>query len=241
MTAHASVVCLHGWCCADWHFQPQVEFFQSDREIISIPWRKRLEARSSRVDLDLAARDIEVACGEAGLSTPPILVGHSMGGMLAAMIARERRMPVAGIVVIDATWPFTPAAAEAFEAFIPVFEADFVSGARDFFVNRLEHPADDPEINQRVVDDIVTADPLVAMDLFRDLATPDRLPRAEQVEVPILGVASALQFLDRETLLAHASQAWYGQVAGCGHTIMLHAPQELNAMLKRFAELIDGI
>ncbi|MCH2152918.1 MAG: alpha/beta hydrolase [Phycisphaerales bacterium] len=216
-----------------------MEFFRAERSAIAIPWRKRLEARSGGVDLQIAAFEIESACEEAGLDDPPILVGHSMGGMLAAMIACARRMPVSGIVVIDATWPFTASAAKAFQSFIPAFEVDFKSGVRDFFVNRLEHPADDPKINQQVVDDVMTADPAVAMALFRDLATPGRLPKAEEVGVPILGIASALQFLDRDVLLAHAAAAWFAQMPGCGHTIMLQAPDGLNAMLKRFADWVD--
>lgn len=127
----------------------------------------------------------------------------------------------------------------AFQAFIPAFEVDFKSGVRDFFVNRLEHPADDSKINQQVVDDVMTADPAVAIALFRDLATPGRLPKAEEVGVPILGIASALQFLDRDVLLAHAAAAWFAQMPGCGHAIMLQATDGLNSMLKRFADWVD--
>ena len=228
------LVFLHGWCCDAWHFDPQVEFFSPHRSVLSIPWKQRLEQKDGAITLEVAAHDIEALCHEAAFNGAPILVGHSMGGMLAAMIAAAGRMEVAGIVVIDTTWPFTPAAAQAFRSFLPALEADFATAAREFFTTRLERPEDDPAINARVVEGVVQSNPTVALALFNDLQVPDRLPRAESVPVPILGIASALQFLDRDNLLSHAKQAWFGQVAGCGHTIMLQAPDQLNAMLARF-------
>ncbi|MEE2906561.1 MAG: alpha/beta hydrolase [Planctomycetota bacterium] len=236
----ASLVCLHGWCCEAWHFDPQVEYFSLRHRIVSIPWQARLKDHDDPINLEVAARDIETVCRDSELPGPLVLIGHSMGGMLAAMMASAGRLDIAGIVVIDATWPFDPKSSEFFRSFIPQLETDFPGAVRKFFTQRLERPEDDPAINARVVDGVVQSDPRVGLAVFRDLQTPNRLPLAEEVPVPILGISSSLQFLDRDNLLSHAKDAWYGQIAGSGHHLMLQVPEQLNAMLERFLSRLTG-
>ncbi|MDG2423184.1 MAG: alpha/beta hydrolase [Phycisphaerales bacterium] len=228
------VICLHGWCCDACHFDQQVDYFSGSREIVSIPWQSILVDHPGPVDLELAARVVESACQAEDLSDPPILVGHSMGGMLAAMVAKARRLEIKGIVVIDATWPLDQAAAEFFGSFIAQLEVDFPGAIRDFFTTRLLSPDDDPGINADVIERVVQSDPVVGLAVFRDLQTPGRLPRVEDVAVPIMGISSTLKFLDRDNLLKHAPDAWYGQIVGSGHFLMQQAPDQLNAMLERF-------
>ena len=83
------VVCLHGWCCEADHFNHQIARFSGERRTISIPWQANLLKHDGRVDLEVAVDLIESACLAEKFDQPPVLVGHSMGGMLAAMIARD--------------------------------------------------------------------------------------------------------------------------------------------------------
>ncbi|MBG84748.1 MAG: hypothetical protein CMJ40_09400 [Phycisphaerae bacterium] len=233
------IACLHGWCCEASHFNPQIEYFSPQRRIISLPWQSSLLEHDGPVDLAVAAKRIESACLAEKFDQPPILVGHSMGGMLAAMIARDLGVPVKAIVVIDATWPLDQVSSDFFESFIPGLEADFQTSIRDFFTTRLLSPSDDPVINARIIDQVVQSDPDVALAVFRDLQTPGRLPAVEDIPVPIMGISSSLRFLDRDNLLHHAPDAWYGQIAGSGHFIMQQAPAQLNPMLACFFDHVD--
>ncbi len=228
------VVCLHGWCCDADHFNRQIDRFSGERRIVSIPWQADLLDHEGPVDLQIAAANVESFCVDANFDRPPILVGHSMGGMLAAMIARDANVPVGAIVVIDATWPLSSVSSELFQSFIPAMESDFKKAVRDFFMTRLISPLDDPKINTDIIDQVVQSDPEVGLAIFRDLQTPNRLPMAEDISVPIMGIGSSLEFLDRGILLEHAPYAWYGQIAGAGHFVMQQAPEQLDAMLSRF-------
>lgn len=233
------LVCLHGWCCRADHFKAQAVCFSGDRRVISMPWQSDLGSQGAPVDLATAARLVESACVAERLEQPPVLVGHSMGGMLAAMIARDGIVPVRAIVVIDATWPLDQASSDFFESFVPGLESDFQSSIRDFFNARLTAPSDDPDINAAIIDEVAQSDPEVALAIFRDLQTPGRLPSVEEVPVPIMGISSSLRFLDRDNLLRHAPDAWYGQVPGVGHFIMQQAPSQLNAMLASFLDHLE--
>ena len=228
------LVCLHGWCCDAWHFDPQVAYFSPVTEICSIPWRSRVEASGQEATLGLAVREIESACREHDLGAPPVLVGHSMGGLLAARIAAEGRLSVAGIVIIDATYPMGDDARSQFGDVLTRLRADFEATTRDFFSNRLVIPQDDPGITARVIDGVMAVDPQVAIDLFADITSPGSMPPVESIDVPILGIGSSRPFLPREALLEGSARASYGQVVGSGHMIMLQVPDQLNAMLDRF-------
>ncbi len=234
------IVCLHGWCCDARDFDLQTQYFSKTRRIISSPWQANLLGHEGLVDLEVAASGIESECLASKLDGPPILVGHSMGGMLAAMIARNRTLPIKAIVVIDATWPLDQSSSDFFQSFIPDLESDFKTTIRDFFMNRLVSADDDPDITREVVDRVVQSDQEIGLALFRDLQTPHRLPVAEDVGVPIMGISSSLQFLDRDTLLDHSPQSWFGQIPGSGHFMMQQATSQLNAMLDSFFDHVDG-
>lgn len=239
MSSRCPVIGLHGWCCEASHFDLQIECFSPQRRVVSIPWQSSLVGHDAPVDLRVAADLIESACLAEKFDQPPILVGHSMGGMLAAMIARDHRIPVKAIVVIDATWPLDQASSVFFESFILGLESDFQNSIRDFFTTRLLAPSDDPVINSRIIDQVIQSDPDVALAVFRDLQTPGRLPAVEEISVPMMGISSSLRFLDRDNLLHHAPNAWYGQIAGAGHFVMQQAPAQLNPMLASFFEHVD--
>lgn len=228
------LVFLHGWCCEADHFASQISYFSPGRDVVSVPWQSDLMDHSASVDLSVAEHHIESVCLSQAWTEPVVLIGHSMGGMLAAMIARSNRLDVKGIVVVDATWPLDSASSDFFKSFIPGLEADFGGAIREFFESRLTAPGDDRTINDRIIEKVVESDAEIALALFRDLQTPGRLPRVEEISVPILGISSSLQFLDRDNLLTHSPDAWYGQIPGSGHFLMQQAPDQLNAMLETF-------
>lgn len=234
------VVFLHGWSCAANHFDCQVAAFSHQRSAVSLPWQSDLADHDAPVDLTVAVDFIESACLAEKFERPPILVGHSMGGMLAAMIAHRGIMPISAIVVIDATWPFDAASSDFFNSFIPELEKDFSEAIRRFFTERLFSPFDDPSINASIVEQVVQTDPEIAMMVFHDLQTPNRLPSAGDIHVPIMGISSSLQFLDRDQLVLESPHAWYGQIPGAGHFLMQQATHQLNAMLDRFFVHIDS-
>ena len=126
----ASLVFLHGWCCEADHFQDQMDYFSDSRETLSIPWQSNLTGLDRPADLSLAASEIESSCLEASLTSPLVLIGHSMGGMLAAMIAKRNQLDIKAIVVVDATWPLDRKASDFFKSFIAGLEADFAETIR---------------------------------------------------------------------------------------------------------------
>ena len=236
----APLVFLHGWCCDAWHFSDQIPFFAPHREAVSLPWRTLLESHAGAVSLETAVAVVEKECVRHGLHRP-VLIGHSMGGMLAAMIAAANRLPLSGVVVVDATWPLHPDAANAYQAMIPELETDFPATLQRLFSTRFVTEHDDPALIRQVAKAAASADPGTAIALLGDLSTPGRLPDGASLSVPVLGIASALELLDREELHRTLPEAWYGQIPGSGHFVTLQAAPQFNEMLSGFLGMLDSL
>jgi pimeloyl-ACP methyl ester carboxylesterase len=133
--AKIPVVMIHGAFCGGWVFDA---------------WRARFEAKGFRVEtptlryhdcgqtpprelgttsvLDYAA-DLEALMDE--LDSPPVLVGHSMGGLLAQMLAARRAVRALVLLAPSAPWGVLPST--PFE----IVSAQALYLAGDFWTKRL--------------------------------------------------------------------------------------------------------
>ncbi|WP_091709378.1 alpha/beta fold hydrolase [Microbacterium sp. cf046] len=65
--------------------------------------------------MDLWARELAAAVGGAGLRARPVIVGHSLGGMIATVLAQLAEPELGGLIVVDSPiepqgpWPRTEA------------------------------------------------------------------------------------------------------------------------------------
>ena len=233
------LVCLHGWCCRADHFKAQAVCFSGDRRFISMPWQSDLGSQGAPVDLATAARVVESACVAERLEQPPVLVGHSMGGMLAAMIARDGIVPVRAIVVIDATWPLDQASSDFFESFVPGLESDFQSSIREFFNARLTTPSDDPDINAAIIDEVAQSDPEVALAIFAISRLPVGCRQWRRSRCP--SWASAHLYDSSIVTICFVTHRMHGMDRSPGSVISScsRRPSQLNAMLASFLDHLE--
>ena len=73
---------------------------------------------SPSADYDLAAHAADIGAIAAELSSPPFLVGASLGGM-ASLTYSATGAPIAGLVLVDIAPSLNPAGAERILAFMP--------------------------------------------------------------------------------------------------------------------------
>jgi pimeloyl-ACP methyl ester carboxylesterase len=110
-SAEATVVLLHGFCLtqASWSRQVQYLAVRWDPKVRILTYDHRghgqsNEAPTSTYRTDRLAEDLATVLADADVTTPLVLVGHSMGGMTALeYMARPReRRPVepAGLVLV---------------------------------------------------------------------------------------------------------------------------------------------
>lgn len=112
-----AIVMVHGAFCGGWAFDPfRAPFQMAGFDVVAPDLRGHVESDPpgavSGVSMSDYAADIAGLC--AGLDSPPVLLGHSMGGLVAQLAAR--RTPVRALVLLAPSPPWGVAATSVEEA-----------------------------------------------------------------------------------------------------------------------------
>jgi len=171
-------------------------------------------------------------CREVVGEKPCVLVGHSMGGAIAMALAVERRLPLAGLVLVGtgAKLGVTPVVfrllREDFEGFVRTIDGAALG------------PDAPAEARQRVTASLRRCSPET---IHGDFAACDRFDirdRLKEILVPTLVICGeedrltplrSSEYLHREIAGAHLVT-----VPGAGHMVMLEAPDAVNEAMARF-------
>ncbi len=247
------VVLLHGWACHGGYFAPQLEGLGDRLHMIAPDLRgHRFSHRpGDRPDLAMLADDL------AALIAPlpaPVLVGWSMGALVAFELICRLGADVAGLVVVDMTprvvndkdWQFGllggygPAQAERapdlmrrdwplwVESFLPTV---FAAGI-----------APDVSLREWVARDMRACDADTMAALWRAITDADYRALLPSIAVPTLIVRGAESQLYGPGTAARLKQAIpaaeIATIARAGHAPQLEQPAVFNRLLAEFVETI---
>ena len=109
-----AIVFLHGWCDGSASWATTIADFKSEYRCIAPDMRghgKSGQPRDLCYSVEALTNDVAALCESLGV-TRPVVVGHSYGGMLAAVIAGRFPGFARAIVVEDQPLDFRPFAAQ---------------------------------------------------------------------------------------------------------------------------------
>ena len=89
--ADPPILLVHGWTCDHTYFDRQAEHFSRNHRVISVDLRGHGESDKREQDYTMAgyADDIAWLCGQLA-AAKPVIIGHSMGGVMAfEVVARH--------------------------------------------------------------------------------------------------------------------------------------------------------
>lgn len=183
------------------------------------------------------ARDVEGLIGRLGLSRP-VLLGHSMGGMTAAVVASRGAVDLRGLVLVDPTF-LSPElqrevrdsdVADEHRRALRVPKADLVAQAR------ARHPHRSPEIIALQAEarlqtrlgafDVLTPPNPDYHDVVRAIDVPSLLVIGDSSPVVTLEMATELQRLNPRVRIA--------QVHDAGHGLPFQQPERLGEVVVSF-------
>ncbi len=238
-----AIVFVHGWCCDRTSFAPQVDHFTPHRRVIALDLRGHgRSSAASSYRIDDFADDVRAVIAAERLGRP-VVVGHSMGSLVALALAAGG--DGAAAVMIDPSPIVGPRKTKFGDLARGAFARDVDGTARRAFVETIFLPSDDQARRQRIVDAIVARPLDVALPGLLAIEGFDGATALRACAVPLLSIGAAGPANATADLAASCQHIQIGQTVGAGHFNQLEVPDQVNAMIDRFLVLtsesrVDG-
>ncbi|HKY51675.1 MAG TPA: alpha/beta hydrolase [Candidatus Limnocylindria bacterium] len=234
------LVFVHGWCCDHTFFQPQFEHFKSSHRVVTLDLRGcgRSDRPEDGYDIPSQADDVAALCRKLGLSRA-VIVGHSLGGMIAIELAAREPSLVGAVVSVD-PGPIDPlpSIVQVFEALIAQLEGPDSEAARLAYVEALFLPTDDPHLRRRVVETMCSVPASIAVAVLRGVVAWNGVGAFTAVNAPTLILRSRPGGSNDPTrLLALRPDVTVGVTVGSGHFNQLEVPEQVTPMIERFVRI----
>jgi pimeloyl-ACP methyl ester carboxylesterase len=227
-----------GWCCTHVAFQPQFEHFARHHAVTALDLRGvgLSDGPSGGYSIPELADDVAAFCAAVGIERP-VVVGHSLGGMIGVeLAARYPELPRALVLVDPGPIDPLPETVEFFHGFAEQLEGPDGEEIRRAYVGDFD--TRDEELAGWIVEHMCAVEQPVAAAVIRGVSEWNGREPFSRCDLPILllrrwiGPESDVLRLpeikpDLEVAITN----------GAGHFHQLEVPDQVNAMIERFLAL----
>jgi pimeloyl-ACP methyl ester carboxylesterase len=230
------ILLVHGWTCDHTYMAPQFERFRRTHRVIAVDLRGHGQSDKPQQAYTMVAfaDDLAWLCSQLNVKKP-IVIGHSMGGVIGVELAARFPEVPSAVVTLDS--PIVPPQELIEGLAAPTIEAlrgpDYRAAQRKLVAEALFLPTDDPARKARIVDAMSSAPQHVMASAFEGIFT-DTAARAAACKVPLLVLMAAQPLSDVVRLRQVCPNVVIGQTVGAGHFHQLEVPEQVNAMIERF-------
>lgn len=236
------ILFVHGWSCDHRYFAPQVEQFSQKHRTIAVDLRGHGESDAPHQEYTMSAfaDDLAWLCRELRVEKP-IVVGHSMGAVIALQLAAEHPAVPGAIVMIDGGTRTIamPNGTDPSIAFAETIRQDDTEAIRELLLGSMFLPTTDPHLRDWITEAMLSRPRHVMDSAWEQLRLVDGPGAAQNCKVPVLYIQAAGEKPELPHFQELCPQAIIGRTVGAGHFNMLEVPDQVNAMIERFLTLND--
>jgi pimeloyl-ACP methyl ester carboxylesterase len=233
-----AIVLVHGLGSSAGHWLPTARLLARDHRVVLVDLPGHgASPMPDPFSFERATDALDLALAREGAS-PCILVGHSIGGLVAAAEALRHPARVRGLVLVETALKPQVEGPER-DALLLALEDDYPGTLRSVY-RAFGRDSVQGEALYRYVE---AMDPAMIKPWVRLALTTDLSRAAVGLEVPVLVVLASRSWPDGETWPAAAEalgyanvpNAWPERIEAAGHFVMLDQPEALARLIERFA------
>ncbi len=234
--ANRPLIFVHGWCGNRGHMKKIMAHFSATHHVIAIdlPGHGESPLGNASPSFDSFAASVCSFIVERQLQQP-ILIGHSMGGVISVVTATREPKLLAGVVNLDGAVPLTASVREGFrdlftrinrEAFQPVMSQYL---RQVFFL-----PSERGAICDEIVAEMISHPEELALALLKEFPALQAEPVLSGSRTPSLFIGGSYPRFDETALKKVRPDVWVARVAVSGHFIQIFAVPQVVAMIEKF-------
>jgi len=241
-----TLVFIHGWCSNRTFWREQLDEMAKKYRVIAIDLPGHGESGRNRGEWSITSFAEDVKTVVKSLNQERVvLIGHSMGGLVALEAAHLLPENVIGVIGIDAISNVeSKSESGMMDRAIAAFEADF-EGTMNAFMPRMFSPNTDSAIVQWAAKSSATADKAMAVSIMRGVSEIDEKDLLSSAGVPVRCIYAASDdpsgpqsYVEINKKYADFDAVF---VEGVGHFLYLENPEEVNRHLLAFINEIENI
>jgi len=241
-----TLVFIHGWCSNRTFWRKQLDEMAQKYRVVAIDLPGHGESGRYREEWTITsfAEDVETVVEELNQERV-VLIGHSMGGLVALKVTQLIPENVIGVIGVDAISNVeSESQSDMMDRVIAAFEADF-EGTMYAFMPRMFSPNTDSTIVQWATKSSANADKAMAVSIMRGVSEIDEKDLLSSTSVPVRCIYSASDdpsgpqsYIEINKKYADFDAVFVDSV---GHFLYLEKPKEVNHHLLTLLSEIDSL
>jgi pimeloyl-ACP methyl ester carboxylesterase len=232
-----AVVLIHGWACNENYWNAQTPALTAAHyTVVLVDLAGHGASGKNRTDWSMGNYGEDVASVVRQLpQRRVVLVGHSMGGLVALEATRRIGDRVIGIVAVDALKSIgqPPLPQKQIETRVDAFRRDFIGETRKFVATSLFPKSANPQFVNKVAYDMSLASPAVAVASMEALLSTDLAPIVADIHVPVMAINSDLEPTDTARIRKSLPDFTAEVIPHTSHFLMMDDTARFNPVLLR--------